>query len=182
MYSISPTRHPLPKTKTTIVKQCKTTKGKRGSGYSENEKVIGVGRFVCPAFLHLMFCEHSYVLVMVLGADDRLTSDTVIHQGLHHPGVKWSESRSFVPDSLWPRGLHSPLNSPGQNTGVGSLFLLQGIFPTQGLNPGLPHCRRILYQLSYQGSQMDYSFLSWKFRDSSLSGLLKPFILCFLIA
>ena len=37
-------------------------------------------------------------------------------------------------------------------TGVGSLSLLQGIFPTQGLNPGIPHCRRILYQLSYQGS------------------------------
>ena len=41
-----------------------------------------------------------------------------------------------------------PWNSPGQNTGVGSLSLLQGIFPTQGLNQGLPHCRRILYQLS----------------------------------
>ena len=37
-------------------------------------------------------------------------------------------------------------------TGVGSLSLLQGIFPTQGLNPGLPHCRRILYPLSHQGS------------------------------
>ena len=36
-----------------------------------------------------------------------------------------------------------------KNTGVDSLFLLQGIFPTQGLNPGLPHCRWILYQLSY---------------------------------
>ena len=44
------------------------------------------------------------------------------------------------------------MNSPGQNTGVGSLSLLQGIFPTQGSNPGLPHCRRILYQLSHQGS------------------------------
>ena len=42
-------------------------------------------------------------------------------------------------------------NSPAQN-GVGSLFLLQGILPTQGLNPGLLHCRQILYQLSYQGS------------------------------
>ena len=41
--------------------------------------------------------------------------------------------------------------SPGQNTGVGSLSLLQGVFPTQGLNPGLPHCRRILYQLSQKG-------------------------------
>ena len=43
-----------------------------------------------------------------------------------------------------PHGLHSPWNSPGQNTGVGSLSLLQGIFTTQGANPGLPHCRRIL--------------------------------------
>ena len=48
---------------------------------------------------------------------------------------------------------YSPWNSPGQNTGVGSLSLLQGMFPTQGLNPGLPHCRQILYQLSHQGSQ-----------------------------
>ena len=63
-----------------------------------------------------------------------------------------SESRSVVSDSLRPCRLYSPWNSPGQNTGVGSLSLLQGIFPTQGSNPGLPHRRRILYQLSYQGS------------------------------
>ena len=43
----------------------------------------------------------------------------------------------------------SPCNSPSQNTGVGSLSLLQGIFPTQGSNSGLPHCRQILYQLSH---------------------------------
>ena len=49
-------------------------------------------------------------------------------------------------------GLYSSYNSAGQNTGVGSLCLLQGIFPTQGLNPGLPHCRRILYPLSQKGS------------------------------
>ena len=42
-------------------------------------------------------------------------------------------------------------NSPGQNTGVGSLSVLQGIFPTQGSSPGLPHCRQILYQPSTQG-------------------------------
>ena len=47
--------------------------------------------------------------------------------------------------------LYSLWNSPGQNTGAGSRFLLQGIFPIQGLNPGLPHCRRILYQLSHEG-------------------------------
>ena len=57
-------------------------------------------------------------------------------------------------NSLRPHGLYSPWNSPGRYTGVSSLSLLQGIFPTQALNPGLPHCRRILYQLSYQGSAM----------------------------
>ena len=51
-----------------------------------------------------------------------------------------------------PRTIYSPWNSPGQNTGVGSRSLLQGIFPTQGSNPGFPHCRQILYQLSHQGS------------------------------
>ena len=66
----------------------------------------------------------------------------------------WSESESWavVFDSLWPCGLYSQWNSPGQNTGVGSLSLLQGIFPTQGSNPGLLPCRWILYQLSHQGS------------------------------
>ena len=60
-----------------------------------------------------------------------------------------SESHSIVSDSLQPHGLYSPWNSPGQDTGVGSHFLLQGIFPTQGSNPGLPHCRQILYQLTH---------------------------------
>ena len=60
------------------------------------------------------------------------------------------ESPSVGSDSLWPHGLYSPWNSPGQNTGVGSRFLFQGIFPTQGSNPGLPPCRGILYPLSHQ--------------------------------
>ena len=62
------------------------------------------------------------------------------------------ESRSVMSDSLRPHGLYNPWNSPGQNTGMGSLSLFQGIFPTQRSNPDLPHCRQILYQLSYQGS------------------------------
>ena len=48
--------------------------------------------------------------------------------------------------------IYSPLDSPGQNTGMSSLLLLQGIFPTQGSNPGLLHREQILYQLSHQGS------------------------------
>ena len=54
-----------------------------------------------------------------------------------------SESHSVMSDSLQPHGLYSPWNSPGQNTGVGSCSLLKGIFPTEGPNPGLPHCRQI---------------------------------------
>ena len=63
-----------------------------------------------------------------------------------------SESCSVVSDSLQPHGLYSPWNSPGQDTRLGSLSRLQGIFPTQGLNPGLPHCKWILYQLNHKGS------------------------------
>ena len=55
-------------------------------------------------------------------------------------------------NSLGSHGLYSPCYSPGQNTGVGSLSLLWGIFPTQGSNLCLPHCRQILYQLSHKGS------------------------------
>jgi len=50
-----------------------------------------------------------------------------------------------------PPGSFVDGDSPGKNTGVGYHALLQGIFPTQGSNPGLPHCRRILYCLSHQG-------------------------------
>ena len=76
-----------------------------------------------------------------------------------------SESGSVLSDYLQPHGLYSPWNSAGQNIGVGSLSLLQGIFPTQGSNPGLSHCRQILYQLSHKGSPSFFSdimyFLSY---------------------
>ena len=74
--------------------------------------------------------------------------------------TKWSESRSVVSDSLQPHGLYSPWNSPGQNTGVGSLSLLQGIFPNQVLNPGFLNCRQILDQLSHKGSP--WQVLIWE--------------------
>ena len=81
------------------------------------------------------------------------------------PGVpawfKWklkSLSRVWLFATPWT---YNPWNSPGQNTGVGSLSLLQGIFPTQGLNPGLPHCRHF--------------FTSWAPREAQhdLKGVLK---------
>ena len=83
-------------------------------------------------------------------------------------------------DSLRSYGLYSPWNSPGQNTGVGSCSLLQGntgvgscsllqgIFPTQGSNPGLLHCRKILYQLSHKGSPRILEWVTYPFfRGSS---------------
>ena len=70
-------------------------------------------------------------------------------------------------NSLRPHGLYGPWNSPGQNTGVRSLSLLQGIFPTQGSNPGLPHCRQILYQLSHQGSLGILEGVAYSFSSKS---------------
>ena len=57
-------------------------------------------------------------------------------------------------DSLWPHGLYSLWNSPGQNTGVGSRSLLQGLFPTQESNQGLLNCRRILYRAIREAQQV----------------------------
>ena len=52
---------------------------------------------------------------------------------------------------------------PGKNTRVGCHALLQWIFPTQGLNPGLPHCRQILYHLSHQGSPRMLEWVAYPF-------------------
>ena len=65
---------------------------------------------------------------------------------LPNPGIK-PRSPALQADSLPAESQRKP-----KNTGVGCRFLLQGIFPTEGSNPSLPHCRRILYQLSQQGS------------------------------
>ena len=74
-----------------------------------------------------------------------------------------SDIPSIVSGSLRPHGLYSPWNPPGQNTGVSSLSLLQGIFPTQGSNPGLPYCRWILYQVSHQGSPRILEWVAFPF-------------------
>ena len=70
-------------------------------------------------------------------------------------------------DSLYSYVLYSPLNSPGQNTGMGSCSHLQQIFWTQGLNPGLLHCRLILYQLGYWGSPWILEWVAYPFSRGS---------------
>ena len=77
-------------------------------------------------------------------------------------------------DSLRPCGLYNtsllhPWDAPGRNTGVDCNFLLQGIFPTQGSNPGLPHCRQMLYRLSHQDFPHILCFSSsLKYLDNSI--------------
>ena len=77
-------------------------------------------------------------------------SPLLSHENVTHSAV--SNSLQLMdcsppgPRFLWP------WNSPGKNAAVGHHSLFQGIFPTQGWNPGLPHCRQMLYPLSHQGS------------------------------
>ena len=83
-----------------------------------------------------------------------LTSVTWSHI-LHIGGVLLAKScLTLATLTLEPIMFHCPWDFPGKNTGVGCHFLLQGIFPTQELNPSLLHSRRILYQLSYEGSPL----------------------------
>ena len=87
--------------------------------------------------------------------------------------MKWSESCSVVSNylqTLW--------NSPGKNTGVVSLSLLQGIFPTQGSNPGLPHCGWILYQLSHKGSPRILEWVAYPFSNGSSQELNQGLLHC----
>ena len=77
------------------------------------------------------------------------------------------ECRSVVSDYLQPHGLHSSCNSPGRNSGMCSLSLLQGIFPTQGSNPGLLHCSQILYQLSHKGRPRILEWVAYPFSSRS---------------
>ena len=77
-------------------------------------------------------------------------------------------------DSLRPHGLYSPWNSPGQNTGVGSSSLLQGTFPTQGLNPGVSHCWQILNQMSHQGSSRILECVAYPFSRGSSDPRIEP--------
>ena len=87
--------------------------------------------------------------------------------GIHVSSVQFS--RSVVSNSLRPHGLYSLWNSLWQNTGVGGLSLLQGIFPTQGLNRGILHCRRILYHWATRENNryISQKLQLWHIKDSA---------------
>ena len=84
----------------------------------------------------------------------------------NHLKLIWGHSEIcfVVSNSLQHHGLYSLWNSPGQST---EDPLLQGIFPTQGSNPGLPHCRQILYQLSHKESPRILEWVAYPFSNRS---------------
>ena len=99
--------------------------------------------------IYFAFSKHFYSRIVQLKKTTYHSCDFLVAH------IYPCESRSVMSDSLRHHDstrLLCPWESPGKNTGVGSLFLLQGIFPTQEFSPGLPYHRQILYHLSYQGS------------------------------
>ena len=96
----------------------------------------------------------GHLNLLIMDTYKTLTSDIILYSQnriLSSYSDIYSESPSVVSDTLQSCG---PWNSPGQNTGMCCLSLLRGIFPTQGSNPGLLHCKQIIYQLSHQGSPL----------------------------
>ena len=88
------------------------------------------------------------------------------------------ELDSLQPHGLQPTRLLCPWNSPGQNTGVGNLSLLQRIFPTQGSNLGLLHCRQIIYQLSHKGSPRILEWVAYPFSSGSSRPRNRTWVSC----
>ena len=106
----------------------------------------------CMSFASVMPHNHLILHCRLLFLSSVFLSTRVFSFNFVYYFKSESASHSVVSDSLQPHGPYGPQDSSGQNTEVGSLSLLQGILPTQGLNPDLPHCRQILYRLSHKGS------------------------------
>ena len=115
--------------------------------------------FLVPELTRIQLCESFWFVKIYTPNCLLLNLHPQSPQHLLGSGVCFKVSQVLVAQScltLCVHGLQStsvfcPWDSPGKNPGVGRHLLLQGIFPTQGSNPGLLHCRQILYHLSHQG-------------------------------
>ena len=132
------------------------------------------------SFIHLirtdsneffLMCSHQIKSILLLGRKAMTNLDTILKSWdltlltrVCIVKVKLKVAQS-CPTLCNP--IYSSSNSPGQNTAVGSLSLLQGIFPTQGSNPGLSHCRWILYQLSHKQSPIILEWVAYPFSSRS---------------
>ena len=123
------------------------------SGLTELRKIRHLVGETCPLGYWKLLCLLSFLTLFPSGQHG-FGSEACLHFMV-----------ICVPDSLQPRGLNSPWNSPGQNTGVGSCSLLQGIFPIQASNWGLLHCRGVLYQLSHKESPLKTQSY-WNMRET----------------
>ena len=128
--------------------------------------------FIFPSFPSSETLELSFIIPFFLAWESAPTQAGIKRVSFLEK-VK-SESRSVVSNSLGPHGLYSPWNSLGQSTRVGSRALLQRIFPTQGLNPGLLHCRQILYQLNHKGSPRTLEWVAYPFSSGSPQAGVEP--------
>ena len=120
----------------------------------------------------LMFEDHCSRSPIVQSTEDRQQGEPV----LKPTSCVCMHAQSFQscptlcnPMDCSPPGSSVHGDSPGKNTGVGCHALLQRIFPTQGSNPGLPHCRQILYQLSHQGTPSIKQWVDYRISPKLLS-------------
>ena len=113
-----------------------------------------------PRLLYPFICQWTSRLLPI---------QIVLQHNLTHckATIELIESSSVMANSLRPHGLYSPWNSLGQNTRVGSLSLLQGIFTIHGSNPGLPQCRHIFYWLSHKRSPRILEWVAYPFSSGS---------------
>ena len=129
-----------------------------------NTNTIAISPTHPPSYEFYVKCQFTQLLFLNRSCyrHSRCQYNSILAQN-----VIWNECENHpvVLSILWPLRLYSTWNSPVQNTWLGFLSLLQVIFPTQGSTWGLLHCRRILQQLSYQGS-MIYSY--FKLEQQSL--------------
>ena len=137
---------------------------------------------VLPSVAPFTSCPQSFQCLLDIGIRIFSNESTLhIRWPKYTPEVKRSNTNEVKVTQSYPTLCDpmdcSPWNSPGQNTGVSCCPLLQGIVPIQRLNPGVPHCRKILYQLSHKGSPRtrvgSLSLLWWIFLTQELNwGLL----------
>ena len=147
--------HGEPKALFLILQKSKSSQRRNLGQFGEGKKGISSGTFHFPRGRSLVWQQSPSVWPSQAAPQGQLPtirSQTTPQTCCQNFGSLCTNTKQKMEPELWRR--KKEWLYPGQNTGVGSHSLLQGIFPTQGLNPGLPHCRQILYQLSHQGSPL----------------------------
>ena len=164
----SPSRHPIMVCRTQVPRK----------RWVRNPMLLGLGKQALNSTIPAIMTFLWHLMLLSFLQNNSLTSwhgGILVRTCLSE--VKWS--RSVVSDSLQSHGLLPtrflyPRDFPGKNIGVGCHFLLQRIFPTQGSNPGLRHCRQMLYRLSHQRSPKSSAFLATLPLPSSTALLSNP--------